>query len=222
MNWLYTGSPPFHRSHRSTRNSPEGSKDAAAELAAQKKSRRIECDRRDSNGNKPMDTFYSPEGPVNQALEAEFSFIFTVLRPKVKLRKSERKALEALKSGIVMIDDICPDNAAQHGLAAFDDFTIKWAIRSADVIIVCPTDDPVHLSAQFAPEPIRAAAIAGHKVLVIGTIDGQYENWMRLVMRWHRPSATVVTMVGPGRKGDRTQETGSKPSEAPPPSGGRA
>ena len=166
-----------------------------------------------------MDTFYNPKGSENQALEAEFPFIFVMLRRRAKLIKAEQKALEALKGGIVMVDDICPDNVAQRGFSAFDDLPLKWVIRSADWIIVCSTDDPLHLSVQFAPEPIRAGAIAGHKVLVIGTIDDQYENWMRHVMRWRRPSATVATMVGPGRKGDHTLKTGSSPSEAPRPDG---
>ena len=49
-----------------------------------------------------MSAFYSPEGPENQALEAEFPFIFVMLRLKVKLRKGERKALEALSGRVII------------------------------------------------------------------------------------------------------------------------
>ena len=167
-----------------------------------------------------MSTFYNPEGPENQALEAEFPFIFVMLRPKAKLKKGERKALEALSGRVVVVDDLCPDNAVQRGFSAFDDFTIKCVIRSADWTAICPTDNPLS-AVQISPDAILAAEKSGHKVVMITTTQDQYANWLKQVMQWRRPGVEVITMVFPKLNVDDHAE-GSNASEASLSGKGRA
>jgi hypothetical protein len=143
-------------------------------------------------------SLFTNDGATNQApLTAETPFISVVIRPRSKLLKNERKALEVLSGGLVLIDDVCPDNAEARGFSAFDDLTIKWVLRSADWVVLCPTDDPLVM--QFIPEPIRAAAIGGYKVVVITTPDDQFTNWLAHVRKWCSPDVEVgVDLFFPG------------------------